>query len=420
MTLEEAIKTLVSHTKPKSKTITTSILNAQGKHIANDLYAPINVPTFNRAAMDGYAVRSQDTIGASPTNPIKLPVTYEILAGQTIDDSTQPDTSTPSAIRIMTGAKVPDGYGYNSIIRQEDTNYATNIVEIYKEVQPYANYSHIGEDIKENSLVIPKHTLLKSIQIGILASLGYDNTTVIDPLKVGVISTGEELCEPNTPLLDGKIYNSNKYMLASRLKELGACPIIDTYPTVVNYPLIGQPDLNFKDDPSYICDLMQSDIFEDVDMFITTGGVSVGKADNIPTVLEQLQADILFKKIDIKPGTPATASIWNNKPILSLSGNPFAALTTFELLFRPMLAQYMQCDSYLPKKQSAILATSFNKYSPRRRFLRAKYAGGQVHIPSTHHQSSVLSSMIDCNCFIDIPAGTESIEKGSTVQIVII
>ena len=377
--LEVAIKELNAHVTPLKMTKTVPLIKALHHHLAVDIYAPINVPSFNRSAMDGYAVKASQTKSATKATPVKM-----------------------KAIRVMTGASIPDGF--DAVIRQEDTNYGNDEVEIYTEVKPYTNYIKIGEDIEEGQLMITRTTRLIPVHLGILASLGISEVKVFQPLKVGIISSGSELAQINQKLKQGQIYNSNAFVLAARLRELN-----------VDVVFMKQA----IDDAGQVSGLIRQLIAE-IDMLMTTGGVSVGITDIMHDVIKELAAKRLFWRVNMRPGTPVLASIYQHKPILSLSGNPFAALTTFELLFRPMLSAFMQTEDYLCKRRKAILMDDFTKASPRRRFVRAYYEAGQVFLTTSAHASSVLSSMTRCNCLIDIKAQTPKLEKGSEVQVVVL
>ena len=391
--LEVAIDYLLNYGNFQLQRKTVPLMAALHQRLAEDCYAPCHVPSFNRSAMDGYAVKASQTQGATQEHPIKLPVLTEIVAGQVPNLLFE----TEGAVRIMTGAMIPDGF--DSVIRQEDTNYGEKEVEIYRAIKPNTNYSKIGEDIEKGQLLIQKGTRLTPIHLGILASIGIDAVEVVCPLKVGLISTGSELAPLGEPLVPGQIYDSNRYVLAARLQELQ-----------VEVVFMEQISDSIED----ACDLISQTINQ-VDLLITTGGVSVGKKDIIHEVMRTLKAQRLFWRVNIRPGTPVLASLYRSKLILSLSGNPFAALTTFELLFRPLLGEQAN-----DQRKVAILKDHFTKPSSQRRFVRGYYEDGHVFLPTKAHASSVLSSMLDCNCLIDIPAKSPSLKAGDQVEVVLL
>ncbi|MCL2559346.1 MAG: molybdopterin molybdotransferase MoeA [Turicibacter sp.] len=396
--LEEALRILRAHVKPQQKTMQIPLQKALGYFLAEDLYAPIDVPTFNRSAMDGYAVKSTLTKGATQKTPLKLQVAAEVSAG----NAHPCELEANHVLRIMTGAPIPDGY--DAVLRQEDTDGGEEVVEIYTEIQPYTNYGKKGEDIQKGEWIIAKHTPLTPIHLGIIASIGIETVTVLQPLKVGLLSTGDELAQLGKPLKEGQIYNSNQFMLLGRLKEL----------QVRTHVIKQLPDLTKP-----ICEVIDSWINE-VDIIVTTGGVSVGEKDVMHDVIVALGAKQLFWRVDIQPGTPVLASCYYDKLILSLSGNPFASLTNFELLVKPICKAFMHQKGAFHERITAILRHDFLKVSKRRRFIRAYYQAGEVFLPTSKHASSVLSSMLDCNCFIDIPEGSPKLEKGMSVNVVML
>ena len=197
----------------------------------------------------------------------------------------------------------------------------------------------------------------------------------------------------------GKIYNSIACTLTAGLPaavfqvDQGVCP----------------------DDPDEILQRL-TEALEISDVVITTGGVSVGKRDLIPEVLGKVGAKKVFSGVDIQPGTPTIGSVKDGKVILSLSGNPYAALVNFDLYFWEVAAKLTGCSSFLPERRDAELASEYTKVNRHRRILRAKEENGKVYLPVKSHASSVLSNLLDCNCYIDLPSGKE-ISVGDRVQI---
>ena len=396
--LEDALDELLQHLQPQQRITTVNLTNALKRYLAQDIYAPIDVPTFNRSAMDGYGVKSELTRGATKETPVKFKVVAEMAAGATKDLDLQDD----HAVRIATGAPIPDGI--DAVVRQEDTNQGEDIVEIHPEIHPFTNYGKKGEDIQKGEFILAKNTKLNSIHIGMIASLGITKVEVFEQIRIGIINTGSELVEPGIPLEDGQIYNSVKYILLTRLKD---------------FPICFEFAKSLPDDAHVVCEEIQQQI-DQVDLIITTGGVSVGKKDIMHDCLKVLGAKQLFWRVNIQPGTPMLASTYQGKLIVSLSGNPFAALTTFELLVKPILLAFMHTKDLTQDKKEAILMHDFPKASKRRRFVRAYYESGEVYLPTSKHSSSVLSSMLGCNCFIDIPEGASKLTKGTPVQVVLL
>lgn len=398
VSLEEAILCLEAHTKVKEKEEWIELGHAHGRLLAENIYAPFSLPPFDRSPLDGYAFCASSSQGASKEIPIYLKVKGEVCAG----DYFEQEIKSGEAVRIMTGAPIPKGC--DCVLRQEDTDYGENTVAIYKELKAYANYCFTGEDIKEESMVLEKGEKLNAITMGILASLGFEKVKVKTRLKMALLCSGDELMPLGKPLEIGKIYNSNGIMLKARAEELGI-EVIDLK--------------HYQDTAEEVASAI-SKVIENVDLVVTTGGVSVGKKDIMHEVIPLLGAKRLFWRVAMQPGTPVLASYYRDKLIIGLSGNPFAALANFELLVRPVLAKLTGDDYLVPIRQIACLGSDFLKESKKRRFIRAKHENGKVYLNHSNHASGSLYTMSLCNCLIDIPAGTKSLHEGETVEVILL
>jgi len=397
--LEQAVEIIAGQTNKISEKELISVWDAGGRRLAQDLTAAFDQPPFPRSPLDGYAFAAEVVKGATKTMPVELAVIERICAGEYSDKKIGPG----EAVRIMTGAPIPAGC--NCVIRQEDVTVHGFGILIDRELKPFENYCFAGEDYLAGTQLMGDGDRLSFVEMGILASAGYDEILVYRRPRIALFVTGDELLEPGEVLKEGKIYDSNLYMLAGRLKELGA-----------ELCCAGR----LLDEPESVCTHLL-EAAEQADAIITTGGVSVGEKDIFHQVLPMLRCDRLFWRVLLKPGTPAMFSAVNGVPMLNLSGNPFAALATFELLGRPMLAQ-LTADEKLPAiRQTAVMETAFTKESQTRRFVRASWCGGKVTIPQTgHHGSGILASMKGCNCLIDIPAGTKEIKKGEKIAVLLL
>jgi molybdopterin molybdotransferase len=392
--LEEAVNLLVNSVKIETKTEKLDILSAYGRICAEDVTAPFPVPHFPKSGMDGYAVRSQDTKGASRETPILFQVAGEICAGDYLSIQAKPCT----AVRVMTGAVVPEGY--DCVIRQEDTDYGQKQAEIYVEGRPWQNYCRIGEDIQEGTCMIPRQTRLGAGHIGVLASMGIWEITVFKEPKVGIISTGNELVPLTSPLGKVGVYPSSAYAIASQLKAQGV---------QVSFMEI------CPDDAKGFSRMLDERIGQ-ADVIITTGALSVGKKDFLPEALEEMGAERLFHGVNMRPGTPVMANRYKEKLILSLSGYPFAAMVNFRLFFWPVLARMTGDDSLSWKKTRRMVVEGNANAAKRRRFVQAFSDEMGVHIYDRNHHSSVLSEMLRSNCIIDQKQGSV-ITPGDMVEI---
>lgn len=392
--VEQCLEMMLNKIEESNRTQYVDILECCGKIIAEDVVSPIMVPHFPKSAMDGYAVNYTDVENADENTPVKLSVSAELMAGDFCNIEWTPGT----AVRVMTGAYVPNGY--NAVIKQEDTDCGDEIVEIRASVKEYMNYCKIGEDICKGDVVIKRGTKLTPYHAGMLASIGVSSVKVKSDVRVSIISTGSELMPLTESLKIGKIYGSISYILANSMKK-------------ENIEVVGN---TICEDDEELLKSKINEALEKSDLVITTGAVSVGKKDIVPKVLSDMGAEILFSRANIQPGTPTTASVINNKIILSLSGNPYAAIANFELYFWPLVAKMAGDDSYLPVVCEAVLQSEYPKKNKLRRLIRAYAQDGEVIIPSQVHSSSVISNMSNCNCFIDMEAGRD-VKLGETVKI---
>lgn len=396
ISLEDGVKILTEQCQIRLKGEQLNLIDALGRVISEDVIARHHQPPFDRSPLDGYAIRGEDTTHASKESPTILEVIDEVCAGHV----SRNELEAGQCIRIMTGGPMPKGS--NAVIRQEDTDEGIDKVKVYKEIKPNQNYCYAGEDYKAGEVLLKAGEYLTAYHIGLLASNGITEVMVKRKLKVGIMSTGDELMEPSEPLTEGKIYNSNLYTLMGRLRELGCEPVI-----------IG----TIHDDIEKGMDLISA-YAPIVDMIITTGGVSVGKMDIMHPIFEGLNVTRLFWRLKLKPGTPALAGIYNETLLLCLSGNPSAASITFELLFRPLLSTITGCEHFKLRRILAKMSEPFSKKSSTRRFIKAHVLGGEVSMTRGIQSSGVLKSMIGCNGFIDLEAG-ESINSGDYVNVIL-
>lgn len=369
---------------------------ALGRILAQDIAAPLDQPPFPRSPLDGYAFQAADSTDASREHPVRLAVIDTVYAG----DVASVPVRRGQAVRIMTGAMLPQGC--DCVLRQEDTDMGFPEVSLYKSLKPHDNCVDQGEDYRKDDLLLPAGVRLDAAAIGLLASAGFCGDLLVRRRpKVAVLSTGDEVVDPHIrPLPAGKIYDANLSLLTARLTELGMTEVLGR---------------RLGDDPAAVVRTIKQ-LLEHCDLLITTGGVSAGEKDIFHQVLPLLGAERIFWRIKLKPGTPAMLSRYCGKPILSLSGNPFAAAATFELLGRPLLAALSGEPHLLPRRKQAVLDTPFPKASPGRRFVRGRYADGHVTLPEGH-SSGILSSLAGCGCLVDIPAGSGPLKPGDTVNL---
>ncbi|MDL2253089.1 molybdopterin molybdotransferase MoeA [Ruminococcaceae bacterium OttesenSCG-928-I18] len=394
--LEKAVALLLEHNHASNASETLPLSQALGRVLAGDLFAQIAQPPFSRSPLDGYAVRYEDIANAGPSSPARLSVTQEIFAG----DAPQKPLQEGEAARIMTGAPLP--VGTSAVVRQEDTDEGGETVQIFETLGKGANLCLQGEDVQKGQPLLQGGSFLNSSAIGILAGQGLRQVSVYPKPKVGILSTGSELAELGAPLAEGKIYDSNLHLLCARVRELGGISKGVVAPDVPNTLLAELETLHAEND-----------------LVVSTGGVSVGRHDYMYEVGQKAEASPLFKGVAVKPGSPAIGFLKQGKTILCLSGNPFAAFATFEMLAVPCILQKGGNRHPLPQRSGGFLENDFHKPSPCRRLLRASLRDGKVYLPKKH-ASGMLSSLVNCNCLLDIPAGSGPLSRGDAVTVMLL
>lgn len=392
--VEAAIAKIQQVSAQQKRVESVSILEAVGRVCAENIFAKIAVPHFPRAGMDGYAVVASETTGATKEHPVCLTVMAAVFAGDSKADFTKRQKS---AVKIMTGAPIPAGY--DAVIKQEWTDYGDTQVKLYQACKAGDNYGVVGEDVQLAQKVISQYQLINSRAIGILAAQGIEKIRVLAPMKIGILATGSELVSLGTPLTSGKIYDSNLYTLAAFIQSSGSQVIFKEH---------------CSDSIAEISRFIHEKI-EEVDLLITTGGVSVGEKDYVPQVIEQLTGEQLFHFVNMKPGTPVMASLYKKRVILSLSGNPFASVVNLHLFYWSTLAHFMNCTELNLEKRKVKLMAAL-KPSKIRRFIRAYEENGVVSLVSKLHYSSVFHNTLETNCLIDQPAKTE-LNEGDYVMV---
>ena len=395
ISLEEAINILndnVEHLDVEE----VNLIDGIKRVLATDIYSTIDNPPFDKSAMDGYAVVAEDSKLKE-----KIKVIDKVFAGNLCDSIVTRKT----AVKIMTGAPIPKGA--NAVIKQEDVILIDdNSIILNKNIKENENICFKGEDIKKGSLLVKKGKKLDYADIGIIASTGIEKIKVYRLPKIALISTGDEVIDIDDNLTLGKIYNSNKYSIISRIKELG-------------YDI--KYTFHAKDIENNIEDYINK-FSKDVDLIITTGGVSVGEKDLLNKSIDNINGKKLFWKVKIKPGSAVLCSKLNNTLIVSLSGNPTAALTAFELFVKTSLEKMCGYEKLKVKREKAILCDNFSKKSPQSRFIRGRVAiedGKQmVYITQIKSGNGILSSNLNSNCMIEVQGGNEGLNIGEIVDII--
>lgn len=394
LTLEQALGKMLSRVTPLDERETLALTEAAGRISAAAIISPVDVPPFDNAAMDGYAVRLRDLTADAP-----MPVAGKAFAGAPFIG----EWPAGSAVRIMTGAPAP--IGAEAVVMQEQAELVGDKVRFTAPVKPGQNIRRIGDDIRRGEEVLPAGRALGVAELPLLASLGIDTVWVTQRLRVALFSTGDELQPIGAPLGEGQIHDTNRFALRLMLSQLG-CEIIDL---------------------GIIADNAQAlrDAFREADsradLVITSGGVSVGEADYTKTILDQL-GEIGFWKLAMKPGKPFAFGRLEHAWFCGLPGNPVSAAVTFYQLVQPLIARLSgHLDWRLPARMRARTATALKKTPGRMDFQRGVFhttPQGDIEVSSTGPQGShVFSSFSAANCFIVLPAEQGAVAAGEWVEI---
>jgi len=397
--LEEAQELILSRVSPTAETSVT-LFESLGRILSRDVPAGIQLPLFDKSPLDGYALRAESTLDASCSKPAKLAVIEEVPAG------TVPKkfVCLGTAVKVMTGAPIPTGA--DVVIKYEDVLRENDFISICKPLRSGDNIIRAGEDVAKGERVAQSGTRITSPLIGLLAALGIAYIPVFNKVKVAILSTGDELMDPSQVIQPGKIFNSNLHNLVAACQEMNVEPL----------PLGIVPDQRQQ-----TVDILDQAV-QLADIVITTGGVSVGDFDLVPEALAEMGSTILFRQVDMKPGSPAMVAEKNGKLIVCLSGNPAAALVTFELIAAPVLRQMMGLRHFMPERVTGRFKGHFDKASPQRRFLRASLLPefGNIVELTGEQGNGILKSLLNCNALIDVPAGSGPLWDGQEVSVVLL
>ncbi|MCM3741702.1 molybdopterin molybdotransferase MoeA [Oceanobacillus luteolus] len=401
--VNDAIKHVMEFAK-KGEKIYVPLEESHGYFLAEDLISDHPVPPFNRTRYDGFAVRAVDTEKASQENPVELEVVAEIGAGSVFGK----EVGNQEAVRIMTGAEIPPGCDA-VVMLEEVTEWkreGKTVIEITRKLDHLENITLKGEDTKKGEVLVKKGTYINPGIMAVLATFGYKKVPVTKKPRVGIISTGSELLPVDAPLEPGKIRDSNAYMLIGQIERAGATPVS-----------LGQ----FADDFE-LCYQQIVDALENVDILLTTGGVSVGDYDYIPAILEKLNANVLFNKIRMRPGSVTTVAEVDGKLLFGLSGNPSSCYVGFEIFARPVIRYYHTDKPFLQKIQVA-LGGEFANSNPFHRFVRGKLhfeEGNVVANPVGLDKPNIVTSLAEANVLILLPGGEKGYHQREKVTAILL
>ena len=403
LTVAEALRIILDGTLALSAE-TVPILDALGRVLAQSVAAADSLPPFANSSMDGYAVRADDIANACIQTPVTLAVVADIAAGNASDVSVR----SGAAARIMTGAPLP--VGADAIVPVEDTNEPwrdeerplPTHIQISRAVQPGDYIRGVGEDIHAGQVILEQGHILRPQEIGVLASLGVSQVQVVGRPRVAILATGDELLPVEAPLQPGKIRNSNGYAQASQVKALGAEPIF------LGVARDTEEDVRAK---------LQEGLDANVDLFISSAGVSVGAYDVVKSVLAQ-EGQVGFWRVRMRPGKPLAYGKYAGVPYLGLPGNPVSAMVSFERFARAAILK-MAGHTRLLRPQISVRLLDNIQSDGRESYVRAvveRNETGEYVATTTGSQGShIMTSLVQANALLIVPEGVKYMGAGETV-----
>ncbi|NYB51173.1 MAG: molybdopterin molybdenumtransferase MoeA [Methanobacteriaceae archaeon] len=393
----DEVKEIVDSFKVQEKVEKINLSDVYRRVLAEDVYATIDLPPFERAAMDGYAVRAQDTFGASEDNPLTLKLIEKVQAGDVplkkVDEGT--------CSEIGTGAPMPEGS--DSVVMVEFTDIKGGDVQIFEAVTPGANTTARGSDMEKGKLLLSKGTLLTPDKIGVLSAIGLSEVPVFRKPTVAVISTGNELINPGDDIQYGQLYDTNSQSISSAVKSCGCTPLTSEI---------------VKDDYNSIKNKI--DEFKHADVIITSGGTSAGAGDVLRRVVDDM-GDVLVHGISTKPGKPTligTIPRENTNLILfGLPGYPVAALMVFQGFVAPFLKKIagIPQDSHEKEGFSLNISRRYHSARGRSQLVLVKIQGNVAH--PILKDSGAITALAEADGYFEVPKNVEIIEKDEKIKV---
>lgn len=392
VTVEQALKT-IENTLKLTDTEIISLEDAHKRVLAEDIKSKLDSPPFSRSAMDGYAVKAQDTFNSSPNNPNKLTVVDKIGAGSMSHSVVEEG----KAVKIATGAPIPQGA--DAVVMDEYVQEQGDELRVESPLTPGENVSFQGEDVKKGDLIIKKDKFLQPPDLAIIASGGYGEVTVYRKPRIAVLVTGSELVMPSPNIKDAEVVNSNHYTLKALVESSLAVPTLN----------------HIEDNAKKVKNEIER-LLKTHDAIITTGGTAISEGDVVVEVVEEL-GEVLFHGVSMRPGKPFAFGKVKGKPVFMLSGYPVAAMVQYDVMVRKNL-QMMQ---NINKTSGMVKKTTTRKVPStlgRTDYIRARTDGDEV-VPLNIKGSTIIRSMVDSDCYIVIEENLEGVGEGEECDVLL-
>jgi molybdopterin molybdotransferase len=395
LSVEEALASILAEIRVLSP-VCVPVLEALDRVLAEEIAADRDIPPLTNSAMDGFAIRAAELQAAGP---VRLAVVDEVPAGKRPDRA----VSAGQAMRIMTGAPVPDGA--DTVVRFEDTRSGPGWVEVLRPPRPGANVRHAGEDVRAGQVVLRPNKLLRPQEIGMLSALGCLQVAVHRRPRVAVLPTGDEVVPPTASPGPGQIRDANSYTLAALVLRYGGVPLVLDVA---------------RDEEALVRERLRRAAELETDLILTSGGVSVGPYDLVKRALAS-EGEMRFWSLNMKPGRPMAFGIVHGIPLLGLPGNPVAAMVSAELFARPALLKMQGFRNWDRATVTARLRSAIERKDGRRHYLRVRLieTGGGLEAELTGDQGSgILYSLVAADGLAIIGEEHASLPRGSSVPVI--
>lgn len=396
---QDALRRVLEQARPAEGADAVPLTEAYGRYLAEDVTARENIPVADNSAMDGYAVRTADLAGELPEGGAPLEIVEVLAANSTAQGKLGPG----QAMKIMTGAPIPQGA--DAVVMVEYTHSEGGRVWIERTPQPGGHIRRAGGDIARGAVALRAGERLTPANVGMLAALGYGTAPVVPRPRVGVLATGDEIIEPEAPLVPGKVRNANSYSLCGLVREAGAEPHL----------------LGIAADDRQALKATLERALDEYDILLTSGGVSMGDFDYVKHLVDEIGLDVHFRAIKVKPGKPVVFGSRGRTLFFGLPGNPVSSMVTFLQLVRPAILRMLGHGETGLRTLHAAMAEPFHKSDGKRHFLRAilqrdPEVGLSVRLTGDQG-SGLLHSMGRANCFVVLDEETEQVAPGQPVEI---
>lgn len=388
---DEALRLVRAGARPIERTERVALSDADGRVLVADVTATIDVPPFDRAAMDGYAVIAADTTGASVTAPVSLELAGQLFTGEMASIAVTPGT----CMEIATGAPMPAGA--DAVVMVEHTRLAGNQVLIHQAVTERQHVGSRGGDIMAGHVVLRAGSVLTPARIGVLAALGHMSVEVYARPRVAILCTGDEVIEPGQPLGPGQLYNVNRFTLEALVRAHGGEAVV--LPTT-------------RDSIRALSDTITQ--AGGCEILVSSGGSSVGEHDYVIDALRQ-HGEVVFHGVAIKPGKPTVFGRIGDAPVLGLSGYPTSCLSNAHLFLVPLLRAAARLPEWEPRRVALPLARRITSGPGRVQFYMVRIVNGQAE--PAFKASGDITSMANADGYVTVDAATEAVESGTEVAV---